>query len=540
MFRALLLSLGALAASAGLPWPQPASFALGGATLALDSRFFSFAASGPGASSAVLQDALARYSALLFVRAAPTAGANASTPTVGNVTSLAVAVASGDETLGLATSEAYSLTIASSGAAALTADTVYGALRGLETFSQLVDFVGSSSGSPFSFAVPTVAITDAPRFAHRGALVDTARHFVPVPTLLAFLDAMSYTKLNVFHWHIVDDQAFPYESVAFPGLSAMGAWNAPDASHVYSPRDVRNVVAYARARGIRTVVELDTPGHSQSWGLSQPGLLTQCYTNASGTPVPIAGEFGPIDPTNPSTWTFLSQLFTEVAGVFPDAYIHIGGDEVSYECWESNPQVVAWMAANNVASFEALESYYVQRVITLVDSLGKSVVGWQEIFDNNLTLPPATVVTAWKGGAAAGPEEMAKITTGGFRALLSAGWYENYIAYGAQWPAYYVLDPANFTHFKGNASLVMGGELACWGEFVDATNLISRVWPYGAAIAERLWSAASVNSVDDAAPRLHAHRCRMLSRGLPAEPANGPSFCPQEWVETYTPPWAGA
>jgi hexosaminidase len=429
LLRALLLSLGALAASAGLPWPQPASFALGGATLALDSRFFSFAASGPGASSAVLQDALARYAALLFVRAAPTAGANASTPTVGNVTSLAVAVASGDETLGLATSEAYSLTVASSGAAALTADTVYGALRGLETFSQLVDFVGSSSGSPFSFAVPTVAITDAPRFAHRGALVDTARHFVPVPTLLAFLDAMSYAKLNVFHWHIVDDQAFPYESVAFPGLSAMGAWNAPDASHVYSPRDVRNVVAYARARGIRTVVELDTPGHSQSWGLSQPGLLTQCYTNASGTPVPIAGEFGPIDPTNPSTWTFLSQLFTEVAGVFPDAYIHIGGDEVSYECWESNPQVVAWMAANNIASFEALESYYVQRVITLVDSLGKSVVGWQEIFDNNLTLPSATVVTAWKGGAAAGPEEMAKITTGGFRALLSAGWYENYIAY---------------------------------------------------------------------------------------------------------------
>ena len=131
MLRALLLSLGALAASAGLPWPQPASFALGGATLALDSRFFSFAASGPGASSAVLQDALARYSALLFVRAAPTAGANASTPTVGNVTSLVVAVASGDETLGLATSEAYSLTVASSGAAALTADTVYGALRGL-------------------------------------------------------------------------------------------------------------------------------------------------------------------------------------------------------------------------------------------------------------------------------------------------------------------------------------------------------------------------------------------------------------------------
>jgi hypothetical protein len=222
----------------------------------------------------------------------------------------------------------------------------------------------------------------------------------------------------------------------------MGAWNAPDASHVYSPRDVQAVVTYARARGIRTVAEFDTPGHSSSWGLSQPGLLTQCYSNASGTPVPVPGEFGPIDPTQPANWAFLTALFTEITSVFPDSYIHIGGDEVSYTCWESNPLVVAWMAANNVSSFEQLESYYVQRIINIVDALGKSVVAWQEVFDNGLELPPATVVTAWKGGAAAGPEEMARITKGGFRALLSAGWYENYIAYGAQWPSYYSLDPA--------------------------------------------------------------------------------------------------
>ena len=216
------------------------------------------------------------------------------------------------------------------------------------------------------------------------------------------------------------------------------------------------MLSYARARGIRVVVEFDTPGHSQSWGPSVPGLLTQCYSNASGTPVPVPGSFGPIDPTSDAAWAFLGAFFAEVVQVFPDTYVHIGGDEVSYSCWESNPQVAAWMAKNNIASYEALESYYVQRIINLLDSLGKGVIGWQEIFDNNLTLPASTVVTAWKGGAAAGPGEMARITAGGYRALLSAGWYENYIDYGAIWPQYYVLDPANFTGSDAQKKLVMG------------------------------------------------------------------------------------
>ena len=382
---ALAAALCALrSASAGSPWPLPASFAPGGAALAIDSRFFGFAVTGHGAGSDLLQGALARYAALLFVRAAPASAPPNASSVVGNLTQLAVNVTTADEGLSLDTSESYTLSITAAGAATLTADTVFGAMRGLETLSQLVDFVGGAA-APYSFVVPTVEVADSPRFAHRGALVDTSRHFVPVPTLLAYLDAMAYTKLNVFHWHIVDDQAFPFVSTTFPGLSGMGAWGAPDSSHTYAPRDVQAVVAYARARGIRTVIEFDTPGHSSSWGLSQPGLLTQCYSNATGTPQPIPGEFGPIDPTRPANWAFLEALFSEVATTFPDAYIHIGGDEVGYECWASNPSVVAWMAANNVSSFQGLESYYVQRIINLVDSLGKNVVAWQEVFDSEST-----------------------------------------------------------------------------------------------------------------------------------------------------------
>ena len=447
LLAALAAWLAPPGARAGLLWPQPRACALGGATLAVDALDFGLVVTG--ADGALLQAALARYAAVLFVRAPPTEPYNTSAlPVAGALRALAVHVASPDESLGPATSENYTLRVSAGaapgadGAALLEADTVFGAMRGLETFSQLLDFANGGA-----FLVRTADIADYPRYAHRGALVDTSRHFEPVAAIKAFLDSMAYTKLNVFHWHIVDDESFPYFSPAFPTLSGLGAYNAPDTTHVYSRGDVAGIIAYARARGIRVVIEFDTPGHSLSWGLGRPGLLTQCYSNASGTPQPVPGSFGPIDPTNADNFAFLAAFFAEVAQTFPDAYIHIGGDEVSYSCWESNPLVVAWMAAHGVASFAALESFYVQRVISIVDGLGRSVVGWQEIFDQNLTLPPATIVHVWKGGG--GPEqrgaELARVTAAGFRALLSADWYESRIAFGPVWHDYYLVDPANFT-----------------------------------------------------------------------------------------------
>ena len=524
-----MLMLMIIRSQAGSIMPLPQSVVYSGNILSINSQSFSFSSDS---TSDLLQVALTRYSSLSFLQIPPTNPINTSTtPITGSLTVLQISVSSLDETLALNTSEKYTLTVTDSGTAILTADTVYGALRGLETFSQLIDFVTDTN-----FIIPCVVVSDFPRFQHRGALVDTCRHFIPVSTLLMIIDALSYGKFNVLHWHIVDDQSFPYYSSAFPELSGKGAWNAPASTHVYSKSDVAKVISYAKGRGVRVVPEFDTPGHSLSWGASQPGLLTQCYSNSTGTPVPIPGSFGPIDPTVDSTWTFLAKFFAEVAQTFPDDFIHIGGDEVSYECWESNPLIGSWMAANNIPTYEALESYYVQRVINLIASLGKKVIGWQELIDNNLTLPEGTVVTAWKGGAAAGPAEMAKITGKGFGALLSAGWYENYIAYGSQWPLYYPLDPMNMT-MGGDPSLALGGELAVWGEFIDATNIIGRIFPYGNAIGERLWSAKTVQNISDAALRLHSLRCMYLSRQIPVEVANGPSFCPIEYNSPYNPPW---
>ena len=167
----------------------------------------------------------------------------------------------------------------------------------------MIGFVGGA------FIVNAATIEDSPRFPWRGALVDTSRHFQPLAVLRAFIDALSYSKMNVLHWHITDDSSFPYVSVQFPALSAMGAYAAPGTSHTYSQADIAALISFAKDRGVRVVAEFDTPGHSESWGLGQAGLLTQCY-NATGPD----GTYGPIDPTLNSTWTFLDAFFAEVAG----------------------------------------------------------------------------------------------------------------------------------------------------------------------------------------------------------------------------------
>jgi len=333
-------------------------------------------------------------------------------------------------------------------------------------------------------------------------------------------------------------------SSSFPALSGKGAFGNLS-SHTYSPADVAAVIAYARDRGIRTVPEFDTPGHSTSWGIGEPGLTTACF-NPNGT----AAGTGPIDPTRNATYTFLNALYAEIARVFPDDYVHIGGDEVDYSCWASNPAVVRWMAENGIAgNFSALESYYVSRVIDIVGALPgpRHAIGWQELFDNGLALPPSTIVNVWKYHNLPTPKapaphaptwqnELARVTKAGFLAVLSSPWYLNVISYGADWLQFYQAEPLNFTGSAEQKALVLGGELSMWGEWVDATNLLSRTFPRGSAVAERLWSTAETTDLADAAARIADMRCRLLSRGLAAGPLD-PGYCPGEFVERYVPPW---
>uniref|UniRef100_A0A670Y4S7 Beta-hexosaminidase n=1 Tax=Pseudonaja textilis TaxID=8673 RepID=A0A670Y4S7_PSETE len=345
---------------------------------------------------------------------------------------------------------------------------------------------------------------DFPRFAYRGILLDTSRHFLPLKVILTNLDAMAFNKFNVLHWHIVDDPSFPYESTTFPELN--GAYTP---NHVYTPTDVHNLIEYARLRGIRVIPEFDTPGHTQSW---RKDILTPCYSGKHPS-----GSYGPINPILNATYDFMMKLFEEVGNVFPDDYIHLGGDEVDFSCWNSNPDITEFMKKEGFGYwYSKLESYYVEKILDIVTSLNKKSIIWQEVFDDGAKLQPDTIVEVWKKYLY--QFELARVTKQGYQAILAAPWYLDLISYGEDWKSYYSVEPLDFTGSESQKELVLGGEACLWGEYVDATNLTPRLWPRASAVGERLWSSENVTDISDASKRLTQHRCRMLRRGIAAQP----------------------
>lgn len=499
----------------GQPWPMPLSYKPTPTVIPVNDIDFQFV--NLGVHCELLTDAYKRYADIIFgSRSRRSLKFKPDRDVAGDstVSVLQVNAISGCHGgLSIDSDESYTLSI-SPGKALLTSNETWGAIKGLETFSQLI--YQTSSGQ---YVVNATEVNDRPRFKHRGLLLDTSRHYLRKEYILQNLDAMAQNKFNVFHWHIVDDQSFPYFSQKFPDLSGKGAYN-PE-THVYTPADITDIVNYAWRRGIRVMVEFDTPGHTLSWGYGQAGLLTKCYKGGKFT-----GEYGPIDPTLNTTFPFLSQFFSEVAQVFPDHYIFLGGDEVGYDCWQSNPGITAFMKKMGFGDdYTKLEQYYMQKVLDIVSGLKKGYMVWQEVVDL-AKVAEDTIVNVWRDKW---QDEMARVTGMGYKTLLSNCWYLNYISYGPDWSTYYKCDPQDFPGTAQQKSLVLGGTTTMWGEYVDDTNLISRFWPRAAAVGERLWSDASVTDVGEAQLRIAEHRCRMVKRGFNAEELIGPGYCDVEY-----------
>ncbi|TKR79981.1 hypothetical protein L596_014121 [Steinernema carpocapsae] len=430
--------------------------------------------------------------------------------------------------------EHYTLSIKETGHAFLEADEIWGALRGLESFSHLIWFCNKCH----KYRIRTVEIDDKPRFPVRGYMIDTSRHFLSVNTIKRQIDLMAQNKLNVLHWHIVDSESFPYESRTFPDLHKKGAYST---RHFYSQKQVTNVINHARLRGVRVMAEFDTPGHMGSWQ-GQPGILADCFDeHQKKTDLPNL-----IDPTKQENFEFLEKFFKEILEVFQDDYLHLGGDEVSFwieECWSRNPVVKAFMEKKGINGTVELENYYFQNLEGLLHKVlpkNKRILYWQEVFDQNKP-PKDAIVHVWKGNTLAEQmTEMTHVTAAGHQAILSSCWYLNYIHYGPDWKEgdgkFYYCDPRGFNGTEEQKNLVLGGIVAMWGEFVDATNIEARTWPRASSVAERLWSdPEQTKDAEVAWPRLHEFRCRMLARGFRAEPNNAPDFCPQEWEDEYPP-----
>src|SRR3982750_2979565 len=336
--------------------------------------------------------------------------------------------------------ESYRIDITSR-QALLSAPTVVGALRGLETLLQLVD--ADRNG----YFLPGLQIDDQPRFPWRGLLIDVGRHFEPMEVLKRNLDAMAAVKLNVFHWHLTEDQGFRVESKKFPKLHQLGS----DGNY-YTQDQIREMIAYARDRGIRVVPEFDIPGHSTSWLVGYPEL------GSAPGPYTIErrpGIFEPaLDPTREEVYKFLDAFLGEMAALFPDEYLHIGGDENEGKQWDRNPAIQAYMKQKGIKDNHALQAYFNTRLLKILQKHGKKMIGWDEILQPEL--PKDVVIHSWRGTAA-----LADAARKGYDGILSNGYYID-LAFPAS--QHYVADPlpADSTLTAEEARHVLGGEATMW------------------------------------------------------------------------------
>ena len=401
--------------------------------------------------------------------------------------------AAGNPVQSLAEDESYQLTVDSRQAVA-TAPNPLGALHAMETFFQLV------TSNETGWAVPAVRIADKPRFPWRGLLLDVSRHFMPLEVIRRNLDGMAAVKLNVFHWHLADDQGFRVESNAAPKLHQLGSDGL-----FYTQQEVRGIIDYARDRGIRVVPEFDIPGHTQSWLAAYPEFAT-----APG-PVEILRTWGistaVMDPSRPELYDFLERVVGEMAGLFPDEYFHIGGDEVDAKQWKASPRIVDYMKTNGLKDPAALQARFNQRITPMLAKLGKKVEGWDEVF--HADLPQSVVVQSWRGA-----KSLAEAARQGFSGLLSWGYYLDH-----QEPAskLYLVDPLDGeagTLNPEQKARILGGEICMWAEYVTAENVDSRIWPRTAAVAERLWSPSELREVAYMYKRLAAVDAELTQLGL--------------------------
>ncbi len=388
--------------------------------------------------------------------------------------------------------ESYSL-IVTPASVRVQAATPLGALHAMETVLQLVQPDGAG------YSLPAVTIEDTPRFPWRGLMIDCGRHFEPIAVLKRNLDAMAAVKLNVFHWHLTEDQGFRIESKVFPALTAKGSDGL-----FYTQEEARNLVRYARDRGIRVVPEFEMPGHSTAWLVAYPDL-------ASGTaPTGIRREFGVsdyvLDPAREATYQFLQRFLAEMTTIFPDQYVHIGGDEAPAPNWKTNPRIRQFMAAHSLHDNDALQAYFNRRVLAILTGLHRRMVGWDEIF--NPALPKDVVIQSWRGDAS-----LAKGAFQGYEGVLSAPYYLDGMRPAS---VHYLADPvpANTTLTPAQQKLILGGEVCMWGEHLDQRTIDSRIWPRTAAIAERFWSPQNVCDVDDMYRRLHVVSVELETLGL--------------------------
>ncbi|WZZ06208.1 hypothetical protein YC2023_092129 [Brassica napus] len=331
---------------------------------------------------------------------------------------------------------------------------------------------------------------------------DTSRHYLPLPVMKNVIDSMTYTKLNVLHWHIVDTQSFPLEIPSYPKL-----WNgAYSPTQRYTFEDAAEIVNYAGRRGIHVLAEIDVPGHALSWGKGYPSLW------------PSKNCQEPLDVSSDFTFKVIDGILSDFSKIFKFKFIHLGGDEVNTTCWSTTPRISKWLKKHRKTEAEAYE-YFVLRAQKIASSHGYEIINWEETFNNfGNKLNPKTVVHNWLGTGVVG-----RVTAAGLRCIMSNQdkWYLDHI--DTPWQMFYANEPFEMIKDEKRQSLVLGGEVCMWGEHIDASDIQQTIWPRAAAAAERLWTPYTklAENPDKVTTRLAHFRCLLNERGVAAAPLVG-------------------
>jgi len=498
-FFALLLLLGVAAvSSAQAPqdpaarlhlMPLPSSIQMGEGSLALNAHFH---AAFSGAHDARADAALDRFLVRLDRRCGDIRRMQRDTP-AGAPSLLTLHVAGpGGAVQSVEEDESYKLTITSQ-QATLSAATDVGAMRGLETFLQLVTMRDGAC------RVPAVAIDDSPRFRWRGLLLDVIRHYQSVEEIERTLDGMEIAKLNVFHWHLSDDQGFRAESKKFPRLTENASGGL-----FYTQDQLREVVAYARARGIRVIPEFDMPGHSSSTALAYPEIGSG--EDLKELPLAYTAPHAELDPSSEKTYKFIDAFVGEMSEIFPDEYFHIGGDETEGKAWLANPRIKAFMDKKGFKTPADLQAYFNQRLLPILQKHHKKMVGWDEIL--NPALPKEIMVQSWRG-----VESLSTGASQGYTGILSAPYYLDAQKTSEQMFLDDVI-PADTKLPPDQQKLIFGGEICMWAEQINPDTIDSRIWPRSMAVAERFWSPQSDRDVADMYRRLRYASLELEDAGL--------------------------
>ena len=443
--------------------------------------------------------------------------------------------------------EGYSLVV-SQGKIVVSACGTPGLFYGAVTLWQL--FTSQTSAGQ-TINIPAMTIIDAPRFRWRGLMMDSARHYQSPEFIKRFIDVMALHKLNVLHWHLTDDQAWRLEIKKYPRLTSVGAWRVPAGPAAaadidpatgrprqyggfYSQDQVRDIVAYAAARHVTIVPEIDMPGHASAAIAAYPQLGVADLDANHHPPQQVPADWGiysNLFNVEESTFTFLEDVLSEVLTLFPGEYVHVGGDEAVKDQWHASPRVQARMRELGVKDEHALQSSFVQRMEKFLNARGRRLIGWDEILEGGIA-PNATVMS-WRGinGAVAA-------AAAGHDAVLTPAptlYFDNRPLATSSPPGrgkvisvedVYRFDPAPAALNEQQLKHILGVQGNVWTEHIRIEDRFEYMtFPRAAALAEVAWSPAERLDWASFSERLPAQLARYDTLGI--RYAGHPSTAPQ-------------